>query len=104
MEKCTLAQVPGTTSRFVVLDTERDEGYTIEGSLQVKLPKNSKPGAELEVLFVTDHVWPNDPEWDGTGEQPSRIRARKQREQRDELEAEAARSREAQERAQRTAG
>jgi hypothetical protein len=103
MEKCNLALVAGSTTRFAVVDTERDLSYTIEGQLQVKVPKNSKAGAELEVIFVTDHVWPNDPEWDGTGEQPSAIRARAQRELRDELEAEATKTREAQEKAQRAA-
>jgi hypothetical protein len=62
-----LALVAGSTTRFAVVDSERDLGYTIEGTLQVKVPKNSKPGAALEVVFVTDHVCPIDPLWDGQG-------------------------------------
>jgi hypothetical protein len=41
----------------------------------VKVPKGGgQPGADLEVRFVTEHVWPLDPTWDGQGEPPSVIR------------------------------
>jgi hypothetical protein len=50
---------------------------TIEGTLQVKVPKGGgQPGAELEVRFVAEHVYPIDPTWDGQGEPPALIRAR----------------------------
>jgi hypothetical protein len=96
MEWQTLAQVPGATNRYSVLDTERELGVTIEGSLQVKLPKGGgQPGADLEVRFVTDHVYPLDPTWDGQGEPPAQIRARGERELREKLEEDAATKRDA---------
>jgi hypothetical protein len=94
MEQVNLALVAGSTTRFAVVDSERDAGYTIEGTLQVKVPKNSKPGAELEVVFVTDHVWPIDPLWDGQGKPPSQIKAEADQALRQQLDDDAAEKRE----------
>lgn len=96
MEWQTLGQVAGATNRYVIVDSEREAGITIEGSLQVKVPKGGgQPGAELEVRFVTDHVYPLDPTWDGQGEPPAKIRADAERELRERLDEDAAEKREA---------
>jgi hypothetical protein len=96
MEWQALGQVAGATNRFVVIDTERDPGVTIEGTLQVKVPKGGgQPGADLEVRFVTDHVWPNDPTWDGQGEPPAKIRAENAAALQERLEEDAAAKRDA---------
>jgi hypothetical protein len=95
-EWSTLGQVAGATNKYVVIDSERDHGVTIQGQIEVKVPKGGgQPGAELEVRFVTDHVYPFDPTWDGQGEPPAVIKARAARELDEKLEADAAEKREA---------
>jgi hypothetical protein len=95
MEWQALGQVAGATNKYVVIDSERDHGFTIAGTLQVKVPKGGgKPGAELEVRFVAEHEWPIDPLWDGQGEPPSQIKARYDRELREKLDEDAAARRE----------
>jgi hypothetical protein len=94
MEWSTLGQVAGSTSRYVVVDSEREYGFTIEGTLQARVPKGGgKAGADLEVRFVAEHVWPIDPLWDGRGEPPSQIKARYDRELRERLDEDAAEKR-----------
>lgn len=104
MEWQTLGQVAGSTHKFVVVDSERDLGFTIEGTLQAKVPKGGgKPGAELEVRFVAEHVYPLDPTWDGHGDSPAKIKADAKQAEQDALE-EAAEERQAeQERAAKKA-
>jgi hypothetical protein len=85
MEEKTLGQVPGATNRYVILDSERENGATLEGKLLVRVPKNAKPGQNLEVVFQFEEVWPLDPTWNGEGEHPAKIRARHDEELRDEL-------------------
>lgn len=91
MEWQALGQVAGTTHKYVVIDSERDLGFTIEGTLQAKVPKGGgQPGAELEVRFVAGHVYPIDPLWDGHGKPPSQIKAEAKRELDEQLEQAAA--------------
>jgi hypothetical protein len=98
MEWQALGQVAGSTHRYAVIDSERDLGFTIEGTLQVKVPKGGgKAGADLEIRFVAEHVYPIDPLWDGKGEPPSQIKARYDRELKERLEEDAADKREQQE-------
>lgn len=99
MEHVNIALIAGSTTRFAVVDTERDLGYTIEGTLQVKLPKNSKPGDKLELAFVADHVYPIDPLWDGQGTPPSQIKAEAKADLDEKLEEENTSRREREERA-----
>lgn len=95
-EWTALGQVPGSTHRFVVIDSERDLGFTIEGTFQVKIPKGGgQAGASFPVEFVAEHIYPLDPTWDGQGEPPAAIRARADRELREKLEEDAEVKREA---------
>jgi hypothetical protein len=95
-EWSTLGQIAGATNKYVVIDSEREHGVTIQGHLQVKVPRGGgQPGAELEVRFVSEHVFPFDPTWDGQGEPPALIRARAERDLQDKLEADAAEKRDA---------
>lgn len=87
MEWQTLGQVAGSTHKFVVVDSEREHGFTIEGTLQAKVPKGGgQPGAELDVRFVAEHVYPIDPTWDGHGEPPAKIKADAKRDLDEQLE------------------
>jgi hypothetical protein len=96
MEWQAIGQVAGATHKYVVIDSERDLGVTIQGSLEVKVPKGGgQPGADLEVRFVAEHVYPNDPTWDGQGEPPAQIRARAERELQERLDEDAAEKQEA---------
>lgn len=100
-EWSTLGQVAGATNRYVVIDSEREHGITIEGTLQAKVPKGGgQPGAELEVRFVAEHVYPFDPTWDGHGEPPAKIKADYERQKTEALEAAAEERREEQEKAE----
>jgi hypothetical protein len=100
MEWQALGQVAGTTHKYVVIDSERDLGFTIEGTLEVKVPKGGgKPGAALEVRFVAGHVYPLDPLWDGHGESPAKIKADAKAALEEQLEEAAAARRAEQEKA-----
>jgi hypothetical protein len=89
MEKLTIGSVPGSTSRYAIIDSERENGSTLEGHILAKVPKNVKPGSEVELVFVVQEVWPTDPTWDGHGEHPAVIRARHDEQLREELDANA---------------
>jgi hypothetical protein len=96
MEWQALGQVAGATNKYVVIDSERTYGVTLEGTLQVKVPKGGgQPGAELEVRFVSEHLYPLDPTWDGQGEPPAKIRADSDRALREKLDEDAAAKRDA---------
>jgi hypothetical protein len=43
-EWSTLGQIAGATNKYVVIDSEREHGVTIQGHLQVKVPRRRTRG------------------------------------------------------------